>query len=60
MVLVSGGSKLSDGDMLYKVRISMESGATGLIFGRNMWQRPFEEALDIVRQVKEILSEFPS
>ncbi len=60
MVLVSGGSKLSDEDMLDKVRISMESGATGLIFGRNMWQRPFEEALDIVRQVKEILSRFPS
>ena len=60
LVLVSGGSKLSDEDMLNKVRISMESGATGLIFGRNMWQRPFEEALEIVRQVKEILSGFPS
>ncbi len=60
MVLVSGGSKLSDEDMLAKVRISMESGATGLIFGRNMWQRPFQEALDIVRRVKEILSRFPS
>ena len=60
LVLVSGGSKLSDEDMLNKVRISMESGATGLIFGRNMWQRPFEEALDIVGQVKEVLSQFPS
>ena len=55
MVLFSGGSKLSDEDLLLKARICMEAGATGLIFGRNMWQRPFEEGLAITRKVKEIL-----
>ncbi|MEP0815229.1 MAG: fructose-bisphosphate aldolase [bacterium] len=55
-VLVSGGSKVSDDDLLTKVRWSMEAGATGLIFGRNMWQRPMEEALAITAKVKEIMA----
>ncbi len=55
MVLFSGGSKISDEDLLRKARICIEAGATGLIFGRNMWQRPFEEGLRITEEVKEIL-----
>jgi len=55
MVLFSGGSKISDHDLLAKARICVEAGATGLIFGRNMWQRPFEEGLAITRKVKDIL-----
>ncbi len=55
MVLFSGGSKISDEDLLLKARICMEAGATGLIFGRNMWQRPFDEGLKITEQVKQIL-----
>jgi class I fructose-bisphosphate aldolase len=58
LVLVSGGSKVSDEDLLAKARTAMEAGATGLIFGRNMWQRPFEEALEITEQVKRVLSDF--
>jgi class I fructose-bisphosphate aldolase len=57
MVLFSGGSRISDQDLLRKARICMESGATGLIFGRNMWQRPFEEGLKITQKLKEILKE---
>jgi fructose-bisphosphate aldolase, class I len=55
MVLFSGGSKLDDEDLLLKARICMEAGATGLIFGRNMWQRPFAEGLQITKRVTEIL-----
>lgn len=51
-VLMSGGSKIGDEDMLTKVKLAMECGATGLIFGRNMWQRPMEQALAITAQVK--------
>jgi class I fructose-bisphosphate aldolase len=56
MVLLSGGSKISDDDMLQKVKMGMDAGATGLIFGRNMWQRPKKEALEITGKVKKILS----
>ena len=59
-VLVSGGSKLGDDDLIAKARISLEAGACGLIFGRNMWQRPFDQALAITERVqKEVLAHFP-
>lgn len=55
LVVFSGGSKVSDADLLHKVRQGMDAGATGLIFGRNMWQRPMDEALSVSKQVCEIL-----
>lgn len=58
-VIFSGGSKVSDDDLLERARIAMEAGATGLIFGRNMWQRPMDDALEMARRVREILAEFP-
>jgi class I fructose-bisphosphate aldolase len=60
LILVSGGSKLSDEDLLAKVRVSMSSGATGLIFGRNMWQRPMDDALAITERVRTVLADFPA
>lgn len=54
-VLVSGGSKLGDDDLLNKVKIAVEAGVNGLIFGRNMWQREYKEALKITKKVKAIL-----
>ncbi len=58
MVLFSGGSKLGDEDLLHKARTAMEAGATGLIFGRNMWQRPYDEALAATTNVMNVLREF--
>lgn len=60
LVLFSGGSKLGDQDLLAKVQLSMDSGATGLIFGRNMWQRPMDEALAVTEKVKDILRKYPA
>ena len=58
MVLFSGGGKLGDDDLLEKVEICMKAGATGLIFGRNMWQRKWDEALAIGRKVDTILQRY--
>ncbi|MCK4404838.1 MAG: fructose-bisphosphate aldolase, partial [candidate division Zixibacteria bacterium] len=58
LVLVSGGSKISDEDLLEKVKISLEAGVTGLIFGRNMWQRKLDEALKLTEKIKRIMSEY--
>lgn len=55
MVIFSGGSKVSDDEVLNHARLAIESGAVGLIFGRNMWQRPMENALHVTKQVREIL-----
>jgi len=58
LVLVSGGEKVSDAELLAKVRASMHAGATGIIFGRNMWQRPREEALRLTRELHAIFREY--
>jgi fructose-bisphosphate aldolase, class I len=38
----------------------MEAGATGLIFGRNVWQRERSESLRFITQLREILAKYPS
>jgi len=58
LVLFSGGSKLGDDDLMNKARTAMEAGATGLIFGRNMWQRPYDEALAVTQRVHEMMAGF--
>jgi class I fructose-bisphosphate aldolase len=58
LVLVSGGEKIGDEDLLRKVRSSMDAGATGIIFGRNLWQRPKAEALRLTREMHAILREY--
>lgn len=60
LVLVSGGSKAGDDAMLEKARASMDAGATGLIFGRNVWQRERNASLDLVHQLRTILDKYPS
>ena len=41
--------------MIEKARMSMDAGATGLIFGRNVWQREHEESLRFVVRLREVL-----
>jgi class I fructose-bisphosphate aldolase len=38
----------------------MEAGATGLIFGRNVWQRPYDESLRFVDRLREVLAKYPT
>ena len=60
LVLVSGGTKAGDEAVIEKARQSMEAGATGLIFGRNVWQRPYEESLRFVDRLREVLAKYPT
>jgi class I fructose-bisphosphate aldolase len=60
LLLVSGGGRAGDEAMLEKARQSMEAGATGLIFGRNVWQREHGESLRFAARLKEILAKYPS
>jgi fructose-bisphosphate aldolase, class I len=60
LLLVSGGEQAGDEIMLDKARQSMEAGATGLIFGRNIFKRGPDESLRLVSQLKEILAKYPS
>lgn len=38
----------------------MDAGGVGLIFGRNVWQRGYDESLGFVDALKEILAQHPS
>lgn len=60
LVLISGGEKLDDADLMEKARIAMEAGATGLIFGRNIWQRPYAQALAMSREIGRLMQEYPA
>lgn len=60
LVLFSGGSRIGDEDLLEKARHCMAAGATGLIFGRNMWQRPMADALRVTAEIKRIMLETAS
>jgi len=46
--------------MLEKARLSMDAGATGLIFGRNIWQREHSESLRFAGLLREILAKHPA
>jgi class I fructose-bisphosphate aldolase len=60
LVLVSGGEKAGDEAMLDKATQSMQAGATGLIFGRNVWQRHHDDSLRFVAELRAILDKVPT
>jgi class I fructose-bisphosphate aldolase len=55
LVVLSGGSKTDDETVLTHTREIMEAGGSGVIFGRNVWQREWNDALEIIGQIKETL-----
>jgi fructose-bisphosphate aldolase, class I len=55
LVVLSGGSRIDDDKLLEQTRFIMGAGGSGVIYGRNVWQREWSEALDIVEQIKEIM-----
>ncbi|HEY8549687.1 MAG TPA: hypothetical protein VIL35_07020 [Vicinamibacterales bacterium] len=60
LVLFSGGSKRDRADALEKIETYMQAGAAGIIFGRNLWQRPFDEALALSRDAHAVLARYPA
>ena len=56
-VLVSGGTRVDEADVIEKARLSIRAGATGVIFGRNVWQRPHDQALALTGRIREVMLE---
>ncbi len=60
LVLFSGGEKDDvDERVIEKVRLYMDAGATGVMFGRNMWLRKFDHAVALTRKVHAIMARYP-
>jgi class I fructose-bisphosphate aldolase len=55
LVVLSGGSRTDDETVLSHTRTIMQAGGSGVIYGRNVWQREWSEALEIIEQIKETL-----
>lgn len=55
LVVLSGGGKTNDEAVLENVTLAMEGGGSGVIFGRNIWQRERSEALEIIEKIKGIM-----
>ncbi|HVN97252.1 MAG TPA: hypothetical protein VMT62_12560 [Syntrophorhabdaceae bacterium] len=56
-VIFAGGEMVSDEDLLAKARLCINAGGSGFIFGRNIWQRPLEKAVEITVKLKQIIRE---
>jgi class I fructose-bisphosphate aldolase len=55
LVVLSGGSKVDDDKLLEQTRMIIEAGGSGVIFGRNVWQREWGAAREIIDQIKDTL-----
>lgn len=60
LVIFSGGSYKTDEELLENVEMGIRAGAHGLIAGRNFWQRPRGEALEMIERVHQILEQHGS
>jgi class I fructose-bisphosphate aldolase len=55
LVIFSGGGRKSDDEVVHRAKACLEQGATGLIFGRNLWQREWNDALTMTKRLKDMM-----
>ncbi len=58
LVIFAGGERGSISETVEKARICLDGGATGLIFGRNVWQRSYPDALEVAAAAHSLLAEY--
>lgn len=51
LVIASGGTRVRPDEALDQARLALRAGCAGVIFGRNVWQRPYDEALALARRL---------
>jgi class I fructose-bisphosphate aldolase len=57
-VLLSGGERVDDAELFSKAESALQAGATGFIFGRNVWQRSPEQATDVIHKLWQLLGKY--
>ncbi|MFT4326681.1 MAG: class I fructose-bisphosphate aldolase [Candidatus Woesearchaeota archaeon] len=58
ILIFSGGSKVSEEELMHRIDESLKNGGRGVIFGRNLWQRPFDEAIALAQKIQERLTKY--
>ena len=59
-LILSGGDKITEEQLKAKVRAAMEAEADGLVIGRNVFLRKFDDAVKVVNELMKILDEYSS
>lgn len=54
-VLFSGGSEISEADLMENAEACVDGGCFGFIFGRNMWKRKKDDALRVTKLLQNTL-----
>jgi class I fructose-bisphosphate aldolase len=56
-VLFSGGADKTDAEVLENAEVSVKAGCFGFIYGRNMWKRKKEHAIDMFKKLAAFLDQ---
>ena len=54
-ILFSGGSEIGDDDLMENAQACLDAGCFGFIFGRNMWKREWNHALEVTKKFQDML-----
>lgn len=54
-VLFSGGEETDEGSFMENTMACLNAGCYGFIFGRNMWKRPYEDAMRLTTTLSDLL-----
>jgi class I fructose-bisphosphate aldolase len=57
-VLLSGGERVDDQELFAKSEAALRAGATGFIYGRNIWQRPHDQATRVINELWDLLGKY--
>jgi class I fructose-bisphosphate aldolase len=60
LVIFAGGGRVEADTLVHSAEMVLAQGATGLIFGRNLWQRPWDEALALAQRLREVIQRHPA
>jgi len=54
-IVVAGGKLVEEEEFVKTVKDIMDAGASGIAVGRNVWQREDKEAIELLKEIKEIV-----
>jgi class I fructose-bisphosphate aldolase len=54
-IVIAGGPKIDEKDFIKNVRDAIEAGASGIAVGRNVWEREDNEAIELLKELREIV-----
>jgi len=54
-IVIAGGPKIDEKDFIKNVKDAIEAGASGIAVGRNVWEREDSEAIELLKELREIV-----